>query len=45
VARDHEYVRLGTLSILAALDLHDGTVIARVREQHRSVEFINCRLS
>jgi len=40
VARDHEYVRLGTLSILAALDLHDGTVITRVQERHRSVEFI-----
>jgi len=24
VARDHEYQRLGTCSILAALDLHDG---------------------
>ena len=40
VARDHEYVRHGTLSILAALDLHDGHVIARVEERHRSVEFI-----
>jgi hypothetical protein len=40
VARDHEYVRLGTWSILAALDLHDGTVIARVEERHRSVEFV-----
>ena len=40
VARDHEYERLGTLSILAALDLHDGHVIARVEPRHRSVEFI-----
>ena len=40
VARDHEYVRHGTLSIIAALDLHDGHVIARVEERHRSVEFI-----
>ena len=40
VARDHEYIRLGTWSILAALDLHDGHVTARVEEQHRSVEFI-----
>ena len=39
-ARDHEYVRHGTLSILAALDLHDGHVIARVEERHRSAEFI-----
>ena len=40
VARDHEYVRYGTWSILAALDLHDGHVSARVEEKHRSVEFI-----
>lgn len=30
VGRDHEYVRHGTLSILAALDLHTGEVIAHV---------------
>ena len=37
VARDHEYKRLGTCSILAALDLHDGHVTARVerRPQYR----------
>jgi transposase len=40
VARDHEYERFGTWSILAALDLHDGHVTARVEERHRSVEFI-----
>lgn len=40
LARDHEYIRYGVLSILAALDLHDGRVIARVELQHRSVEFI-----
>ena len=40
VARDHEYIRYGTLSILAALDLHDGHVTARVEERHRSAEFI-----
>src|SRR5277367_4473578 len=39
-ARDHEYVRHGTLSILAGLDLFDGHVIARVEERHRSIEFI-----
>ena len=39
-ARDHEYKRLGTCSIPAALDLHDGHVVARVEERHRSVEFI-----
>ena len=40
VARDHEYIRYGTWSILAALDLHDGHLTARVEERHRSVEFI-----
>ena len=40
VARDHEYERLGTLSILASLDLHDGHVIACVEPRHRSVEFV-----
>jgi transposase len=40
VGRDHEYKRHGTLSILAALDLHDGQVVARVEERHRSREFI-----
>ncbi len=39
-ARDHEYVRHGTLSILAGLDLFDGHVTARVEERHRSIEFI-----
>ena len=38
--RDHEYVRHGTLSILAALDLHSGQIIANVEPRHRSVEFI-----
>lgn len=40
VGRDHEYKRLGTCSILAALDLHDGNVTARVERRHRSREFI-----
>jgi transposase len=40
VSRDHEYIRYGTWSILAALDLHNGHVTARVEESHRSVEFI-----
>jgi transposase len=40
VARDHEYKRHGTLSILAALDLHDGHVVARVEARHRSREFV-----
>jgi transposase len=40
IGRDHEYKRLGTCSILAALDLHNGHVTARVERQHRSREFI-----
>ncbi len=40
VARDHEYKRMGTASILAALDLQDGHVTARVERRHRSREFI-----
>jgi len=39
-ARDHEYKRLGTASILAGLDLHDGHVFAQVERRHRSQEFI-----
>jgi transposase len=39
-ARDHEYERLGVWSILAALDLFDGHITARVEERHRSIEFI-----
>ena len=40
IGRDHEYERFGTCSILAALDLQDGHVTARVENRHRSVEFI-----
>lgn len=40
IGRDHEYVRHGTLSIIAALDLHTGQIIANVEQRHRSVEFI-----
>jgi transposase len=36
-----QYKRLGTCSILAALDLHDGHVTARVERRHRSREFID----
>jgi len=41
VERDNEYVRHGTLSILAALDLHNGEVIANVEQRHRSCEFVD----
>lgn len=40
IGRDYEYKRLGTLSLLAALDLHEGHVIGQVHERHRSREFI-----
>jgi hypothetical protein len=40
-ARDYEYQRLCTLSILAALDLNTGHVIGQVHERHRSKEFIS----
>jgi DDE superfamily endonuclease len=39
ISRDHEYKRLGTCSILAAFDLHDGHITARVERRHRSLEF------
>jgi len=39
-ARDHEYKRLGTASILAGIDLQDGHVFAQVQRRHRSREFI-----
>ncbi len=39
-SRDYEYKRMGTVSILAALDLHNGQIIAQVHDRHRSREFI-----
>jgi transposase len=39
--KDAHYERLGTLSLLAGLDLHTGHVIAQVHERHRSREFIS----
>ena len=40
VGRDYEYVRRGTVSILAGIDLHSGHIFANVEKRHRSVEFI-----
>lgn len=37
--RDYEYKRLGTLSLLAGIDLHTGKVIPYVNKRHRSKEF------
>jgi transposase len=39
-ARDHEYKRQGTVSLLAGIDLLTGTVHALVKDRHRSREFI-----
>jgi transposase len=39
-ARDHEYKRHGTVSLLAGIDLLDGKVHALVKDRHRSREFI-----
>ena len=39
-ARDYEYRRHGTVSILAGIDLHSGHIFAGVEDRHRSVEFI-----
>ncbi len=41
VGRDYEYVRHGTVSILAGIDLHSGHVFANVEDRHRSQEFVN----
>ena len=40
VARDYEYVRLGTSSLLAAMDLLTGEVWGMMVDRHRSAEFI-----
>jgi transposase len=39
-ARDHEYKRHGTLSLLAGIDLLTGKVHALVKDRHRSREFV-----
>ncbi len=38
--RDYEYKRLGTVSLLAGLDLHTGRVTEIVRDSHASADFI-----
>ena len=38
--RDYEYKRLGTVSLLAGLDLHNGTVTEIVSNTHKSRDFI-----
>jgi transposase len=40
IARDHEYKRHGTVSLLAGIDLLTGKVDACVEDHHRSREFV-----
>ncbi len=41
IKRDYEYKRLGTLSLLAAIDLLTGEAIPLVRDTHSSTDFID----
>ncbi len=38
--RDYEYIRLGTVSLLAGLDLHSGRVTETISDTHKSADFI-----
>tara|TARA_B100001964_G_C14152104_1_gene562538 strand:+ start:104 stop:1240 length:1137 start_codon:yes stop_codon:yes gene_type:complete len=40
IARDYEYKRHGTLSLLAGIDLLTGKIIGQVTGRHRSREFV-----
>jgi transposase len=40
IYRDYEYVRHGTLSLLAGIDLISGEIHGIVRSRHRSAEFV-----
>lgn len=39
--RDHEYVRHGTVTLMAAIDLLDGQVLGSVVDRHTSAAFID----
>lgn len=41
VGRDSEYKRLGTVSLLAGMDLNTGEIISLVSDTHKSSDFIN----
>lgn len=41
ISRDEEYVRHGTLSLLAGIDLLNGHIHALVADRHRSREFVD----
>ena len=38
--RDYEYKRLGTVSLLAGLDLHTGRVIEQISNTHKRADFV-----
>ena len=40
ISRDYEYKRLGTPSLLTAIDLQTGEAIPLVRDKHSSTEYI-----
>ena len=40
ISRDYEYKRLGTVSLLAAIDLQTGEAIPLIRDKHSSREYI-----
>jgi transposase len=40
IARDYEYVRYGTISLLAGIDLITGNIHHKVFDNHRSKEFV-----
>lgn len=40
ISRDYEYKRLGTVSLLAGIDLQTGEAIPLVRESHNSKDYI-----
>jgi len=39
-SRDYEYKRLGTVSLLASIDLSNGQIHGQIKDQHRSKEFV-----
>ncbi len=41
VKRDYEYIRLGTISLLAAIDLLTGKAFPHISDTHASADFIN----
>jgi transposase len=41
ISRDHEYIRHGTVSLMAGIDLLSGRVHGMVVDRHRSREFID----